>query len=76
VSDKTPSDVVTKPDANRVSTNALDVRVVADSIAYVVNGTVVTTTPRTGLAAGTVGIWGIRVNHQLEVQIDGFGLSK
>jgi hypothetical protein len=76
VSEKTPSDVVNKPDASGVSTNALEVRVGADSIAYVVNGTVVTTTPRTGLTAVTDGIYGIRINHQLEVQIDGFGLSK
>jgi hypothetical protein len=76
VSEKTPSDVVTKPDASGVSTNALEVRVGADSITYVVNGTVVSTTPRTGLTAVTDGVYGIRINHLLEVQIDGFGLSK
>jgi len=76
VSEKTPNDVVNKPDANGVSTNALEVRVGADSITYVVNGTVVTTTPRTGLTAVTDGVYGIRINHLLEVQIDGFGLSK
>jgi len=26
--------------------------------------------------AKTDGIYGLRVNHQLEVQIDGFGMSK
>jgi hypothetical protein len=76
VSEKVPNDVVNKPDASGVSTNALEVRVGADSIAYVVNGTVVTTTPKTGLTAVTDGIYGIRINHLLEVQIDGFGLSK
>jgi hypothetical protein len=36
----------------------------------------VTTTPRAGLTSVTDGIYGIRINHMLEVQIDGFGLSK
>lgn len=76
VSEKTPSDAVNKPGADGTSTNALEVRVLADRIDYVVNGTVVTTTPKTGLTATTDGIYGIRINHQLEVQVDGFGLSK
>ena len=58
------------------STNALEVRVKADKIEFVVNGTVVNTTPKTGPAAKTDGIYGIRVNHMLEVQVDGFALSK
>ena len=45
-------------------------------IEYVVNGTTVHTTPKTGLTAKTDGIYGIRVNHQLEVHIDGFSASK
>jgi hypothetical protein len=32
--------------------------------------------PKTGPAAKTDGIYGIRINHQLDVQIDGFGVSK
>jgi len=76
VSPKTPSDAVKKPDATGKSTNALEVRVGADKIDYVVNGTVVTSTPRTGATANTDGIYGIRVNHLLEVQVDGFGVSK
>jgi hypothetical protein len=76
VSEKTPSDTVNKPDAGGTSTNALEVRVLADKIEYVVNGTVVTTTPKTELTATTDGIYGIRINHQLEVQVDGFALSK
>jgi hypothetical protein len=76
VSAKTPSDVVKKPDANGQSVNALEVRVKADSIDYLVNGTVVTTTPRTGQTAKTDGLYGIRINHRLEVQVDGFAMSK
>jgi len=76
VSAKTPSDAVKKPDAGGTSTNALEVRVMADTIAYVVNGTVVHTTPKTGLTAKTDGISGIRINHRLEVLVDGFAVSK
>jgi hypothetical protein len=43
VSQKTPSDAVKKPDANGQSVNALEVRVGADKIDFVVNGTVVHT---------------------------------
>ena len=73
---KTPADAVKKPDASGKSTNALEVRVTPDKIEYLVNGKIVTTTPKTGLTAKTDGIYGIRVNHVLEVQVDGFGLSK
>jgi len=67
---------VKKPDAKGQSVNALEVRVAADQTQYLVNGTVVHTMPKTGLAAKTDGIAGIRVNHALDVQIDGFALSK
>ena len=76
VSQKTPNDAVKKPDASGKCTNDLEVRVKADKIDFVINGTVVTSLPKTGPAAKTDGIYGIRVNHQLEVQIDGFGVSK
>ena len=51
-------------------------RVGADKIDFVINGTVVHTAQKTGPTAKTDGIYGFRVNHQLEVQVDGFGLSK
>ena len=76
VAPKTPSDAVKKPDDTGKSTNALEVRVGADKIDYVVNGTVVHSTPKTGATANTDGIYGIRINHLLEVQIDGLSVSK
>jgi hypothetical protein len=76
VAPKTPSDAVKKPDATGKSVNALEVRVMADKIDYVVNGTVVTSTPKTGMTAKTDGTYGIRVNHLLDVQVDGFAASK
>jgi hypothetical protein len=70
------SPAVKKPDATGKSVNALEVRVSPKGTEYLVNGTTVHTAPRTGPAAKTDGAYGIRVNHQLEVQIDGFGVSK
>jgi hypothetical protein len=76
VAAKTPSDAVKKPDANGTSINALEVRVTADKIDYLVNGTVVHSTPKTGQTAKTDGVYGFRVNHQLEVHVDGLAVSK
>jgi hypothetical protein len=76
VSPKTPNAAVKKPDASGTAANVLEVRVKGDKIDFVINGTVVTSMPKTGPAAKTDGIYGIRINHQLDVQIDGFGVSK
>jgi hypothetical protein len=70
---KTMNDAVKKPGADGKSTNALEVRVGADKVDFVVNGTVVHSMPKSGVK--TDGIYGIRVNHLLDVQIDGFGKS-
>jgi len=76
ISQKTPNDAVKKPDDTGKSTNVLEVRVGADKVDFVVNGTVVHSEPKTGALAKTDGIYGIRINHLLEVQVDGFGVSK
>ena len=76
VTAKTPSDAVKKPDDSGKSTNTLEVRVGADKVDFVVNGTVVLSGPKTGPLAKTDGIYGIRINHLLEVQVDDFGVSK
>jgi hypothetical protein len=66
---------ITQLDANGKATNTLEVRVLADKIDYVVNGTVVTSTPKTGIT--TDGIWGFRVNHALpDVSVTGLAVSK
>ena len=72
----TPHDAVRKPGADGRSTNALEVRVAGTTVSYVVNGTVVHTTPKTGMTAKTDGVVGIRVNHLLDVHIDGFAVKK
>jgi hypothetical protein len=76
VSAKTANDAVKKPDASGKSTNALEVRVGADKIDFVVNGEIVHTEPKSGAAAKTDGTYGIRVNHLLEIQVDGLTVSK
>ena len=55
--------------------NALEVRVRADKIECLINGTVVHTAPKSGKTAKTDGIYGFRINHLLEIQVDGFAVS-
>jgi len=70
------SPAVKKLDATGKSVNALEVRVLADKVDYVVNGTVVHSTPKTGLTARTDGIYGMRSNHALEVMAEGLSVTK
>ncbi|HVG86718.1 MAG TPA: hypothetical protein VM820_19485 [Vicinamibacterales bacterium] len=71
---KTANAAIKKPEANGKSTNVLEVRVLADKVDYAVNGTVVGSSPKAGMT--TDGIWGIRVNHLLNVTIDEIGVGK
>ena len=71
---KAANEAIKKPGADGKSTNALEVRVGADKIDYVVNGTVVGSSPKAGIK--TDGTYGLRVNHLLEVQIDGLSAGK
>jgi len=70
------SPVIKVPDASGKSVNTLEVRVMADKIEYVINGTVVTSTAKAGVTARTDGIYGMRINHVLEVQVDGLAMNK
>ena len=51
---RTPHESIVKPDDKGTSTNTLEVRVSADKIDYVINGTVVHTTPKSGM---TFWVW-------------------
>ena len=62
---KTAHAAVAQPGADGKSVNALEVRVGASEIQYLVNGQVVTTTPKGGMTGRTDGIWGVRVNHRI-----------
>lgn len=71
---RAPHEAVKRPDSTGRSTNALEVRVAGDTVSYVVNGTVVHSAPKAGLK--TDGIVGFRVNHQLDVAVEGFELQR
>jgi hypothetical protein len=75
VTPKTANAAVKTPGADGKSVNALEVRVMADKVDFAVNNTVVHSIPKAS-APKTDGIYGIRVNHLLEVHIDGFGMTK
>jgi hypothetical protein len=71
---RAPNQAVRRPDATGRSSNTLEVRVAGDTVSYVVNGTVVHSTPKSGVT--TDGIVGFRVNHQLDVAVEGFEVQR
>ena len=71
---RTPHAAVKQPDADGRSVNVMEVRVAGDTVSYVVNGTVVHTAPKK--AVKTDGLVGVRVNHQLDVLVEGFAVQK
>jgi hypothetical protein len=60
---RTPHDAIATPGADGTSVNELTVRVGAEQTEFVVNGTVVFTAPKSGMAARSDGIYGVRINH-------------
>ena len=68
------NDAVQRPGANGQSRNTLEVRVMGDTVSYVINDMVVHTTPKS--AVKTDGLVGVRVNHMLNVHVDGFTVTK
>lgn len=76
VAEKQVHEAVQQPGADGTSVNTLEVRVMADTVDFVVNGTVVHSGPKASMLGTTDGIYGIRVNHQLNVQITDFGISQ
>ena len=72
---RSKNEAVAQLDAAGKATNTLEVRVLADKIDYVVNGTVVGSSPKAGV--NTDGIYGFRINHALpEVMITGLAVTK
>jgi len=68
-------DAIVQIDAAGKAVNTLEVRVLADKIDYVVNNTVVGSSPKTGVT--TDGIYGFRINHALpDVMITGLSAGK
>jgi 3-keto-disaccharide hydrolase len=69
-----PNQAVKQPDGSGRSSNTLEVRVAGDKVSYVVNGAVVHTVAKNSVT--TDGIVGFRVNHQLDVAVEGFDLRR
>lgn len=64
---------VKKTDASAKGTNLLSIVVAADKTRFLVNGTEVSVQPTS--AVDGAGIAGLRVNHNLNVHVDGFGVK-
>jgi hypothetical protein len=73
---RTPNDAVVKPGDDGKSVNVLEVRVGSSETEFVINGTVVYTAPKEGMASRTDGIYGVRINHVIPgVLVEGLGTS-
>jgi hypothetical protein len=73
---RTANAAVAQPGANGQSVNRLQVRVGANDTQFSVNGTVVHTAPKSGMAAQSNGIWGVRVNHVIPgVRVEGLRVT-
>ncbi|HEX9165966.1 MAG TPA: hypothetical protein VF862_08655 [Gemmatimonadales bacterium] len=70
----TDNAAVVKADAAGKATNKLEIAVAKDKVTFSVNGKVVHTMPAT--AGAMDGIVGLRVNHNLDVHIEKFGVHK
>ena len=76
VKERTQHAAIRQPGADGQSTNTLEVRVAGNTISYVVNGTVVHTSPKSGATATSDGLVGVRINHVLDVQVENFEVVK
>jgi hypothetical protein len=71
---RTQHAAVRRPDGSGRAVNDLEVRVGADKVDYVVNGTVVHSAPKSATTA-TDGLYGFRVNHELDVEVKGLAVE-
>jgi len=69
----TENAAIKKADASGKMTNTLSVDVGADKVRFLINGTEVAAQPRAQI--DTNGVAGLRVNHNLNVQVEGFGVK-
>jgi hypothetical protein len=76
VQGRTPHDAIRTPGDEGTSANDLEVRVGGDQTEFVINGTVVFTALKEGMAGRTDGIYGVRINHVIPgVLVEGLGVS-
>jgi hypothetical protein len=69
----TENAAIKKADSSGKTTNALSVEVGADKVRFLINGTEVASQPRAQI--DTNGVSGLRINHNLNVQVEGFGVK-
>jgi hypothetical protein len=80
--DKSLHFAIRKPDANGKTTNTLEVQVAPTAVSYLINGAVVDATPtRAGTGSYTEtdkthGIAGVRIDGQVDLQVDGFEIRQ
>jgi hypothetical protein len=73
----TPHAAVNKQAGSGAAINELSVRVEANGVSFLVNGTEVRRLTRAELgAAKTDGLVGLRINHNLDLMVEGFGVSR
>ena len=73
--DWTASPALKAAGADGKASNALEIRVAADSVRFVANGTPVAAVSRQEAGAMS-GVAGLRVNHNLDVHVDNFAVAK
>jgi hypothetical protein len=73
VVDWTDSAAVKKTDASAKGSNTLSIAVAPDRVRFLVNGTEVHATPASQV--DTSGIAGLRINHNLNVHVENFGVK-
>ena len=70
-------DAITTPGDDGTSVNELEVRVGGSELTLLVNGTVVHTQDKAGMASRTDGLYGVRINHVIPgVRVAGLGTSR
>jgi hypothetical protein len=76
VKDWTKHDAVKVADAAGKATNEVAIEVGASEVRFLVNGTEVYKAPRSGMLASLDGMVGLRVNHNLDVHVGTFSVTK
>jgi hypothetical protein len=73
IADWTDSSAIRKADASGKMSNTLAIDVGKDKVRFLVNGTEVTSTE--AAKVDTDGVAGLRINHNLNVHVEGFGVK-
>jgi hypothetical protein len=76
VVDWTKNAAIKTPDASGRSTNEVAIEVGASELRFLVNGTEVHKAARSGMLRAGDGVAGLRVNHNLDVHVGSFSVTK